>query len=148
MLRVITAFVVCLLLTASGCAADDPAISTTVLDLPQDVSTAGFDIAPAYIDDAIPRSEAIEIAHREYGERYEGSERTAYLVELTIPDTTEGDPSIHDLPVWLIRYSGLDIPVAGPVSPNPTSAEAITVGHAYVVLDARSGAWLLTKETR
>ena len=146
MFRVIIMSVLCLVLTASGCASSDP-VSTPTLDLPDDIGAAGLETAPASVDNAIPRGQAIEIADSEYGERYGGARTTAYLVELTIPDSAAGDYLIHDRPVWLIRYSGLAIPVNGPVSPDSASDEATSVGHAYVVLDARSGVWLLTKET-
>jgi hypothetical protein len=147
MFRALIMSVLCVVLIASGCASNDPIFSTPALDLPKDINAAGLEAAPATIDNAIPRSQAMEIADGEYGERYEEAGTTAYLVELTIPDRTEGEPLIYNRPVWLIRYTELDIPVTGPGSPEPASAEEITVSHAYVILDARSGTWLLTKET-
>jgi hypothetical protein len=147
MFRALIMSALLVVLTASGCASNDPVFWTPHVDLPEDISTAGLEAAPANIDNAIPRSQAIEIADGEYGERYEEAGTTAYLVELTIPARAEGEPRINDRPVWLIRYTGLDIPVAGPVAPEQDSAEEISVSHAYVILDARSGAWLFTKET-
>ena len=147
MLKVLIVPALCLVLTVGGCASNDPLFPAPHLDLPEDIGAAGLETGPIDIDNAIPRSRAIEIADGEYGDRYQQAEATAYLVELTISDRGEADPLIRNRPVWLIRYSGLDIPVAGPVVPEPVPAEAATVDHAYVILDARSGDWLLTKET-
>ena len=50
--------------------------------------------------------------------------------------------------MWLIRFSGLSIPYFGPVTPVGTPAEGGTIRYAYVVLDATTGEWLYTQETR
>lgn len=103
MFRALIVSALLVVLTASGCASNDPVFWTPRVDLPDDISAAGLEVAPANIDNAIPRSQAIEIAHGEYGERYEEAGTTVYLVELTVPDRAEGEPLVYHRPVWLIR---------------------------------------------
>lgn len=147
MCRTLVILGVCAVVIAAGCAPNDPVFSAVSPELPGDIREAGLEATTLSTDDAIPLNQAIAIASSEYGTRYEGASINAYLVELSVSDTAQGQPAIHDRPVWLIRYSGLSIPVSGPVSPEPDPGEEITVTHAYVVLNASNGVWLLTKET-
>jgi hypothetical protein len=133
----------------AGCAlppqgASQPGIGSrapepTPVSLPEDAVSAGLSavqLSPDEADVAISRDEAVEIANAQVPSSTAG-EVTTYLARLTDPST-----HISDRPVWLIRYSGLSLPVFGP--PLPEGADPGTMSIAYVYIDAMTGEWLLT----
>ncbi|MBM3694984.1 MAG: PepSY domain-containing protein, partial [Actinobacteria bacterium] len=133
----------------AGCAlppedASQPGIGSrapepTPVSLPADAVEAGLSAVQLSSDEAavaISRDEAVEIANAQVPSSTAG-DVTAYLVRLTDPST-----HITDRPVWLIRYSGLSLPVFGP--PLPDGADPGTMSIAYVYVDAVTGECLLT----
>lgn len=111
------------------------------VSLPADAVEAGLSavqLSPDEVAVAIFRDRALEIANAEIpGAGDTGVEIEAYLVRLTDPSS-----GIADRAVWLIRYSGLSLPVFGP--PLPDGADPGTMGYAYVYIDAITGEFLLT----
>jgi hypothetical protein len=119
----------------SGSRAPQP----TPVSLPEDAVAAGLSAVQLSPDEAavaISPDEAVEIANAQVPSSTAG-EVTTYLVRLTDPST-----HISDRPVWLIRYSGLSLPVSGP--PLPDGADPGTMSIAYVYIDAITGEYLLT----
>lgn len=150
----ITLLVVGALIAGCGTDATEPGPLATIstlpgsaVDLPPDMAATGMEVAPIMLEDAISQSDAIAIAAKEYGLRYEGGVVDAYLVSLTDPGTLGGESPIRDRAVWLVHYSGLAIPYTGPIMPDGTPAEGGTIDEAYVVLDAITGEWLFTQES-
>lgn len=77
----------------------------------------------------------------------EPSEPDAFLQLVSDPDTFVDGKAVTDLPVWIIRYSGLTLP-----APRPHSLPSVEPGFEYhfmyQFIDARTGVELFAKWTR
>lgn len=132
-----------LLAAAGALGSRDLPVAAANEDYPPDV-TSLLKVAPAPTSGYISRATAMEVAARESVWLGEGRV-DAYLVFLTDPDTLRSDEPIRDRAVWLVRYSGLTIGVAGPPGPDGAAGPSFILKYAYVYVDATTGDWIGTR---
>jgi hypothetical protein len=83
---------------------------------------------------AIPAERAIQIAR---AQAYDWPDPSPYLAHLTEAGT--GTPEF----VWIVRFKDMDFAKGGPM-PETGPPTVIVYSYAYVLVDARSGAFLST----
>jgi hypothetical protein len=135
---------------ASGATANpsglvEPQATRGELPVPADLEALGLGIPDTSSEGKISMDDAVAVALREHGQQFAGGKIDAYLVRLTDPATAGGDLEITDRDVWIVRFSGLDIQVSGPDTPDRIPVDGGTIEYAYVYVDAVTGEWLLTR---
>lgn len=113
-----------------------------VADIPSDVRSLATEMTPVGAEGKIPAADAIASFEREMG-AWHGAEISTYLVRMTSPELA----NLKDREVWVLRYSGVDVPYSIPNPPDGVeqtwpdgTPTAGTVLYAFV--DAKTGEWL------
>lgn len=114
-------------------------------DLVATLAEGGVTVRPVTTTGFITREQALAVADEVQEEAFKAGDRDAALVSATDPMTIRGDNPVADRAVWIVRYTGLAIPVGGPIRENGTAADGGVFTTAYIYIDAISGDWLLTK---
>lgn len=107
--------------------------------LPDDVVALGDSVA--IIPDTggyIGSEDALAIAQSEVGERFDTAKVAIYLVHIKQPDIS----GLQDRDIWLVKASGLSIPLPGPVPAPGTTGTDQRATVAYVFLDATTGEFI------
>jgi hypothetical protein len=107
--------------------------------LPDDVLALGDSVA--IIPDTggyIGSEDALAIAQSEVGERFDTAKVATYLVHIKQPDIS----GLQDRDIWLVKASGLSMPLPGAVPAPGTTAADRRATVAYVFLDATTGEFI------
>jgi hypothetical protein len=110
-----------------------------------ELANTGIVTSPISPEGEITRDRALDVIRTQYGAMFDGGRLEASLVAVTDPSTLESDDPIRDRPVWLLKYSGLNLPASAPMRADGTPAEAHALQVAYVYVDAMTGEWLFTR---
>ncbi len=121
-----------------------PSGSFSIDALPRDVQDLGMDLRAADSSDAVLEVEAVEAAQAMHDFGSQPVRVDAYLVTATDPATLEGGSPIKDQPVWLVRFSDIEVFFPGPLPEEGAEEGGHTARFAYVLVDARSGDYLST----
>lgn len=109
-------------------------------EYPDDLLALGLEIADASPEGKISKDAAINVAFEVHGQEF-GAEVDAYLVNLT-----DDSSFIQNRDVWIVRFSGFELPITGPIAPGESQgADGGSVRYAYVYVDAATGEWILTR---
>lgn len=122
----------------------DVPVATSVDALPADIEALGLTIAAASTQGKVSATEALGTAEANHPADFAVGDVSAFLMKVTDPETL-GPVAVRDRPVWLIRLTGLRVPVGGPVRADGTAADGGYVTSAYIYVDAITGEWLLTR---
>lgn len=114
-------------------------------DLASALARSGVTVRPLTTDIAVTRYTALAVAETVQEDAFKAGNRDATLVSASDPMTMRGDEPIADRPVWIVRYTGLAIPVGGPIREDGRAADGGVFITAYIYIDAITGEWLLTR---
>ena len=114
-------------------------------DIAAELANSGVQVEPLTGDGFITREEALAVADEVQDDAFKSAARDAALVSVSDPTTMRGDEQVSDRPLWIVRYSGLAIPVGGPVREDGTTADGGVFTTAYIYIDAINGEWLFTR---
>jgi hypothetical protein len=107
--------------------------------LPPDIVALGVVVTPATPDGKISAEQAIGVAEKEFAD-IANANVESYLVELTDPTQLGG---LKDRAIWIIKASGVSLPVYGTFLGARPSDEATAGTVLYIYVDALTGEWLL-----
>ena len=113
--------------------------------LPPEADRLGLEIDPVIPHASVSEEEAIAIAEADLGLDDDAQKVEAFLRRVTDPGDLR---RLRERAVWIVHYAGLSIDAPIPSSaPGAGRAPGITLTHAWVFIDADTGALIMNTYT-
>jgi hypothetical protein len=103
-----------------------------------ELSELGITVQPYDVGTGIDRTEALELARKDWSPNDAGVRLDPFLFRVSAPARDRSADQMQDRPVWIVRYTGLNVHSPG----------GVPMSRAYSYFDAESGEYLGTRLLR